>query len=1556
MASTTAVRPKSAASEYTADHIQVLKGLEAVRKRPGMYIGTTGPRGLHHLVYEVVDNSIDEALAGYADRVDVIIHADDSVTVVDNGRGFPVDIHPTEGIPGVELALTVLHAGGKFDKDTYKVSGGLHGVGVSVVNALSEWLKVTVKRDGKIYEIGFSRGAKTEDLRVVGRADPTDTGTTVSFKPDLEVFPETEYSFETLASRLRELAFLNRGVRLTLTDERKSDELTGKLHREEYHYEGGIKSFVEHLRGSRKPLHEKPIYIEADRPEAEIEIALQYDDGYNESTFTFVNNINTHEGGTHLTGFKSALTRTINDYARKTGLFKKGGLEALSGDDVREGLTCVISVKVREPQFEGQTKTKLGNSEVKGAVEAVVNEKLAEFLEENPGVAKAVIEKAVSAARAREAARKARDLTRKKSALETGVLPGKLADCSVDNPENNELYIVEGDSAGGCFAGDTRVALADGRSLSFRELVAEQALGREHFCYTIRRDGSVGIERVLHARVTQRDAEVIRVTLDNGEVITCTPDHRFMLRDGSYQRADALCAADSLMPLYRKLSSTREPGITIDGYEMVWDPRSDRWRFTHELADGYDRFYATDEAYRQRTLKHLDRAQQEYWRSAVHRRREQADRVRAHFADNPAARLALSAAAHAQWQDTGLLAWRREATRRQWTPEFRARRRETLDRTDYRKTLSALKQIEARHGVLDLDAYQAHRRVTRDRSLLRLDRFVDRYFAGDMDQLREAVANFNHRVVAVERVSERVDVYDIEVPHTHNFALASGVFVHNSAKQGRNRNFQAILPLRGKILNVEKARFDKVLSNEEIRALITAIGTGIGEDEFNLENARYHKIIIMSVDADEHVFVRDGAGVRLTRIGAFIDAALGGAAEAGDGYRKRSHGELGEVLCFGLEDQQIRFRPIRSVIRHPLDEALFEVKTAYGRSVRVTASHSVFVHADGAVRLKRGDELRVGDRLVAPRTVRLPETAPARLDLLRLLAGSPSADRVWVRGPAVEAWYRERVRAEYADQPEWGAPRVVVGTELGDELAATRRASGIANRALCAAVGIRQPATFYAWEKGTARPTLPHWQGYLEAIGAPVAATMERVELAESRLERGWTEQYRGAPRNRVRPYVRLSQLNAPDLDWFGEREDLVLTPEHHAEDAVPRYLPVNAELMTLLGFYLAEGSCSARGGIRFATGKRNAAFVPEVEAALARVFGAEGRTYRSDAQRGELKLVNRVAALAWEQAFGFAGADALSKRVPDLVFNVAAPLRAAFLRGYLRGDGTVAAGRLSFATSSREVASGIMYCLSSFGVVASLSCRQPDGVVRQIRGRPCETRHPHWTVSVTARDDLARLRALWSDHPRAERIERALASEAPSVNRRFAPVGGDLIALPIEAITAVTASNGQVYDFSVEGDENFIAGMGGLCCHNTDADVDGAHIRTLLLTFFFRQLRDLVEAGMIYIAQPPLYRLMKGKTEIYVYSDEERDQVLARLRNGDPEAKVPIQRYKGLGEMNPEQLWKTTMDPETRTLLRVSLEDAVEADRIFQTLMGEDVEPRRQFIEEHAPYANVDV
>ena len=756
-------------SNYGAEQIQVLEGLEPVRKRPGMYIGTTGPRGLHHLVYEVVDNSIDEALAGYCTHIEVDIKADGSVSVTDDGRGIPTDVHPTTGKSALETVLTILHAGGKFGSGGYKVSGGLHGVGISVVNALSAWVDVTVWRDHKVHTQRYERGIPVTEL-VSSPSQEEKTGTRVNFLPDTEIFSQgIEFDYSTLSGRLRELAYLNAGVKITFSDYRPEEP-----HIETYCYEGGIKEYVAYMCREKETLHKDIIYVSGEKNGINIEVAFQWCiDAYSDNILGFANNIRTIDGGTHLEGLKAVLTRTLNNVARKRNKIKENEPN-LAGENVREGLTAVISVKVPEPEFEGQTKTKLGNTEVRGIVDSLVGETLNEYLEQNPQVADTIIEKAVQAYKAAEAARRARDLVRRKSVLESSPLPGKLADCSERDPERSEIYIVEGDSAGGCFHGDTEIALVDGRNLSFKQLVTEQAQGKEHFCYTIRDNGTIGVERIINARITKKDAEVIKITLDHGEAIICTPDHLFLLRDGSYKPAAALTPEDALMPLYRKLSDLRDPGITINGYEMVWNPASDSWLFTHAIADWYNR-----------------------------------------------------------WQGIN-----------------------TIKKTYYQKTLATLKQIEIDRGYIDLEAYQKYRLQTRDKSILRFDSFCDRYFDGDKNKALEAVANYNHRVVAIKRLETRFDVYDIEVPHTHNFALASGVFVHNSAKQGRDRRFQAILPLRGKILNIEKTDDAKIYKNTEIQSLITALGLGIKGEDFDPSQLRYHRIVLMT-DADV-----DGAHIR----------------------------------------------------------------------------------------------------------------------------------------------------------------------------------------------------------------------------------------------------------------------------------------------------------------------------------------------------------------------------------------------------------------------------------------------------------------------------------------------------------------------------------------------------------------------------------------------------------------------------------------------------------------------------------------------------------------------
>jgi DNA gyrase subunit B len=1342
-------------NEYGADQIQVLEGLEAVRKRPGMYIGSTGPRGLHHLVYEVVDNSVDEALAGYCKNIDVTLHPDGSASVLDDGRGIPTGIHPQTGRSALETVMTILHAGGKFGSGGYKVSGGLHGVGISVVNALSEWVEVKVWRDQKVHTQRYERGKPIGDL-VAESIEKERTGTQIHFKPDPEIFTTvTQFDYATLVGRLRELAYLNGGVNISFTDARLEVIKSDRPYVERFYYEGGIREYVAYMNRDKQPIHDEIIYVSGERDGVQVEVALQWCvDAYNDNILGFANNIRTIDGGTHLEGLKTVLTRTLNNFARKRNKRKESEAN-LAGENIREGLTAVISVKVPDPEFEGQTKTKLGNTEVRGIVDSLVGEVLTEYLDFRPGVADSILEKAIQAFNAAEAARRARELVRRKSVLESSTLPGKLADCSSRDPSESEIFIVEGDSAGGCFVGDTKIALADGRALSFEEILAEQTEGKEHFCYTIRQDGKIGLERILHPRKTKTNAEVIKITLDNGEEIICTPDHRFMLRDGHYKAAENLTPEDSLMPLY--------------------------------------------------------------------------------FAEN----LALAQA---------------------------------------------------------------------------------------------AVAHSNHRIVSIERLPERFDVYDIEVPNTHNFALASGVFVHNSAKQGRDRRFQAILPLRGKILNIEKTDDSKIYKNTEIQALITALGLGIKGEEFDASQLRYHRIAIMSVAGDEPTLVMNDRGqTEFVKIGNFIDDCAEG----------RRNPLSYQVLTFDLQTHNTRFRPLKAVIRHDHEEPMYRITTRYNRSVKVTSSHSVFVYENEKVKLKKGNEIKPGDLLVASRRLPRPTVAPTRIDLLETFYQAGLINALYVQGEAVRQIAAQRVLCKVERPDLWEQPRVWLDLADWQKLISQRQTIGMSQKQVATACGVKQPITISHWERGIHKPILPQFLSYLETIGYEdniqyqtlPSKLDELLQQDDDSANARWRE---------VRAYKPLSEFTTQEIEQLDEAVRLV--PKAHRDKAFDRYLPVDRDLMWFLGWYVAEGTLSQHQ-VSLNLGAKDQPFLEELATAIFNLFGEQPRCYQDPDSQGIKFYFHSVAAARLLQAWGL-HKPAHEKKLPDLIFSVPEALQFAFLEGYFLGDGTIGKIELSFTTNSPDLKEGLLYLLGQLGLVATSThhrpALQPDA--------PIQTRHDYYTIRIGGKSQLAACEAIWQRHANASNLIEHL--ERPTQKASvFVPISEDLIGLPVMSNEAIEPVGQYVYDFSVEEDENFICGSGGLCAHNTDADVDGAHIRTLLLTFFYRYQRSLVDQGYIYIACPPLYKIERGRNHYYCYNDRERNERIAAFPEN---AKYEIQRFKGLGEMMPQQLWDTTMNPETRIMKRVEIEDAAEADRIFTILMGDRVAPRREFIETYGPQLNL--
>jgi DNA gyrase subunit B len=1036
----------TAGTFYGADDLTHLEGLEAVRKRPGMYIGSTDSRGINHLFNEVVDNSTDEGIAGHATRIVVILHADGSVQVDDDGRGIPTGVHTKSGLSGVELVLTRLHAGGKFGGSGYKTSGGLHGVGASAVNALSHRFDVTVKQDGKVYQMSFAHGVpgefadsgpkakftKRSGLNVVRRMKRGEsTGTSIRYWYDTRYFENgATLNVEAVRAKMRNTAFLVPGVTYVLRN-----TLEGAIDEETFHFPNGLADMVDFL----APSSDRPVsgtimingtgtYRENAADEngvmqskverlAEVEVALRWGTGYDRTVECFTNTIHNVHGGTHRRGFDRAMVKAVNEAIAKTRGLLKPKEDPPTVEDVEEGMTAVVHVRLPEPQFTSQTKDELSTAGITKVIQSIVEQEIRAWTEnrKTKTEAKTVLQKVVDAARVRLTQKQQKDAARRKTALEGAAMPPKLVDCRSTGINRSELFLVEGDSALGCFTGDTLVALASGKSRSFADLAEDWSKGIRHFGYTTNKAGRVVVAPLVEPRLTKRNAPLVRVTLDNGESVRCTPDHLFRLRDGSYRRADELAPGDSLMPLYRSLSA-KSAGDKLDGYERVWMNDREEWVYTHYLADAYNLPHASDSpdngtvrhhvdvdkrnndprnirrmtweghaalhaammgehvhegyrawlgrgglefksamlsdqwkdpafreaclarlavlnadpAFRERIeqgfqqwyaslneeeltayAERLRQVQAEYWAHPEHRAAA-AERVRAFFAD-PARRLEWSERSRRQWQDEALLAWREKTITQFADPAERVRQRDAVlawhrdnpefgaehsvrmktrmsdpttghlariqagrqkyvesvpravrvaQQNDGRR-LAALKRVSRLLPLSDTElgtAYDADRLRTA-RTGLRFERLLAHY-EGDYVRLREAASRVNHAVASVEPIEETADVYDLTVEGYHNFALEAGVFVHNSARMARVSEYQALLPLRGKILNVQKASLADTLRNVEIASIVQVLGAGSGRT-FDLTTMRYGRVILMA-DADV-----DGSHIRTLLITLF---------------------------------------------------------------------------------------------------------------------------------------------------------------------------------------------------------------------------------------------------------------------------------------------------------------------------------------------------------------------------------------------------------------------------------------------------------------------------------------------------------------------------------------------------------------------------------------------------------------------------------------------------------------------------------------------------------------
>ncbi len=1629
-------------NSYTAKDIYVLEGLDPVRKRPGMYIGSTGPEGLHHLIWECVDNSIDEAMGGYAKNIKVQILKENKVAVTDDGRGIPVDIHKKTKKSALETVMCTLHAGGKFGGKSYKVAGGLHGVGISVVNALSEYLQAEICRDGMLYSQEYNRGKPKTKLKKIGKCEKS--GTKIIFEPDPEIFKEIKFDTKKILDHLRQQAYLTSGTTIKFEDNRESALLPSYT----FYFESGIITLVQYLARTAHCLTNNIFYVKQEKEGILVEVALLYTDDSESTEKAFANNIHTPEGGMHLTGFRSALTRTLNDYAKEQGIFKNGDI-GFSGEDTREGLVTVVSVKLREPQFEGQTKAKLGNPEARTAVEQVVGENFKEFLEANKEDAKRILEKSLLSARARQAAKKARENILRKGVLEGMTLPGKLADCISKNAEESELFIVEGDSAGGCWSGDTEIALTDGRNLSFKALIKEYKQGKKNFCYTIQNNGHIGIASILDPRMTKKNTKVIKIILDNGEELICTPDHRFRLVDGSYISAIQLTPQHSIAPLYREVSK-RQGKYGLDGYEMVFDPKARKWMYTHILADifnlengiysvsdgkhrhhldfnklnnnpiniqrfsykqhmnlHYDyiehtlrrpdviekarqahksieyrekirkimstpemkkmlskrakkqwqneeyknymaqkflEFYNNNAEYRAKSKKILDQSQKRYW-ADWQNREKQSKRTKEYFENHPDKKKEYSELAKKQWDNLNLRNWRSEMTKKQWTDEFRKKRIISYNKTYLRRCIEVLYEIYQKENKINKDSYNLIRKNTNDKTLIRYNTICQRFFAGDEKKLHEAVVNYNHRIKSIILLQEKIDVYDIEVPGTHNFALSSGIFVHNSSKMGRNRNTQAILPLKGKILNVEKSRFDRMMASEEIKALIVALGTAISED-FNIDKLRYHKIVIMtdadSVAYDTPIFVFDKQQQRLklVKTGEFIE-------------NQCQDTERYQVFACDLDKKTFSLRDIEKTIRHPLRGSLYEIKTRYGYKMKITSCHNVFVYRYGNFITVPTTKLKIGDRIVFPASMsRLNQKI--KIDISPLLKHSEEAKNIQIKVLAS--------KMKFIPNDAW----IDISSKYWQKLQLRRQGKGISRKRLGVAIGVYTTV-------------LEQWELKIDNV-------MPRYKIFKEYLT-GLNLEEKKVLKN-ASAYIPLSScLETSDaIEYYFKNHTRKLKVA----------FDLNEDFAYLLGFYIGDGCFASqkKNPNRFilSLGRDKKLYSPELIKAIDNVLGAKAFIDKRNDNNNQLVFHSYEFKLIL-QSLGLLGKKSYEKFVPEEIFSVNPKIQQAFLRGYLESDGSIVVKsckekldvKLTFTTASENLSDGIVLLFRQLGIFPESTMRFSKDHLRK-DGVMIRSNYPGRLISVKGISQLERLKDVWKNHKRSKALENYLV-KADRRRSSYKKIRiGDSVLLPITSIKKIKTEIPFVYDFAVKKDENFVAGTGGFLLHNTD----GAHIRSLLLTLFFRYFRPIIEAGYLYIAQPPLYRIQKGKEFHYAYTEAEKQKVLEKIQGKVEEKKgklskskvrklklveegkdeailavekeelsdgsneelmkgISIQRYKGLGEMNPDQLWDTTMDPEKRVLKQVTIEDAEEADRLFDILMGKEVLPRKKFIQAYA-------